>query len=140
MYCRNCGTKAADGAKVCANCGEPLISTVYCTNCGKAISEKAVVCPGCGVPTSQAQDNRVVINNENIVGGIYPPYPPKSKFITLLLAFFGGGLGLHRFYVGKIGTGILWLLTGGLFLVGWIVDLLMIIFDGFRDVHGFKPE
>ncbi len=39
----------------------------------------------------------------------------------ILLTFFGA-LGAHRFYMGKIGTGILWLLTGGLLLVGLIYD------------------
>lgn len=36
-----------------------------------------------------------------------------------------GFMGAHRFYYGKPVSGTLWLLTGGLFLIGWIVDLLL---------------
>ena len=47
----------------------------------------------------------------------------KSKGVAYLLLILFGTLGFHRFYIGKVGTGILYLLTGGLFLVGVVMDL-----------------
>lgn len=63
-------------------------------------------------------------------------YPPKSKVAALLLCIFLGYLGAHRFYVGKVGTGLLWLLTAGFFGIGWFFDFLFILFGGFRDSFG----
>ncbi len=60
----------------------------------------------------------------------------KNKLTVLLLCIFLGGLGIHRFYVGKIGTGIIWLLTGGVFGIGWIVDIVLIAVDKFTDKQG----
>ena len=60
----------------------------------------------------------------------------KSRLITLLLCLFVGELGIHRFYVGKIGTGVLWLLTGGLLGIGWLVDLICIVLGSFKDSDG----
>ncbi len=60
----------------------------------------------------------------------------KSYHDTLLLAIILGIFGAHRFYVGRKGTGLLWLLTGGLFLIGWIYDLIMISTNRFRDGEG----
>ena len=62
--------------------------------------------------------------------------PSKSKITALLLCIFLGGLGVHRFYVGKIGTGIVWLLTGGVFGIGWLVDIIMIAVGKFKDKQG----
>ncbi len=50
----------------------------------------------------------------------------KSKVATYLLWFFLGFLSAHRFYLGKYGSGILYLLTGQLFGIGWIIDLFLI--------------
>ncbi len=64
----------------------------------------------------------------------------KNRTVALLLCIFLGEFGIHRFYSGKIITGIIWLLTGGLFLIGWIVDLIMIILGNFSDGEGKKIE
>ncbi|MCD8355965.1 MAG: NINE protein [Clostridia bacterium] len=61
---------------------------------------------------------------------------PKSKTLTLVLSIFLGGFGAHRFYVGKYATGFLWFFTAGIFGFGWIIDVLLIIFNKFRDKHG----
>ena len=65
----------------------------------------------------------------------------NSRLIAILLAVapFATSIpifGLHRFYAGKIGTGILWVLTGGLFGIGQIIDIIMIACGTFKDVHG----
>ena len=57
----------------------------------------------------------------------------KSRLAAFLLCFFLGFLGVHRFYVGKVGTGILYMLTGGLLGIGVIFDLFMILFGSFTD-------
>ena len=59
----------------------------------------------------------------------------KEKTIALILAIIGifGVAGIHRMYVGKIGTGILWLLTGGIFFIGTIVDIVKIANGNFQD-------
>ena len=64
------------------------------------------------------------------------PVSSKSRLVALLLCVFLGYLGIHRFYVGKIGTGILWLLTAGLFGIGALVDLILIAVGSFTDKAG----
>ena len=61
------------------------------------------------------------------------PASPKSRLAAALLAFFLGALGIHRFYVGKIGTGVLMIFTlGGLGL--WVlIDFIVILVGSFKD-------
>jgi len=64
----------------------------------------------------------------------------KKWMVALLLCLFVGGLGAHRFYVGKTGTGIVWLLTGGVFGIGWLIDLIKIFANKFTDKQGGALE
>lgn len=51
------------------------------------------------------------------------PLPPKSLLVAYILLILFSILGIHHFYLGKIGRGVLWLLTGGLLGVGVIIDI-----------------
>ena len=58
----------------------------------------------------------------------------RSWLVALLLCFFLGGLGLHRFYLGYNGLGLLMLFTGGFFGVLWLIDFFRIL------IHSLKPK
>jgi TM2 domain-containing membrane protein YozV len=64
--------------------------------------------------------------------------PIKSKGVAYLLWFFLGIFGAHRFYLEKIGTGILYLLTGGVLGIGWLIDLFTLSgqVDTYNILHG----
>ena len=114
---------------------------MYCKNCGAEIPDNAVICVKCGVP---------VIPVEQAAKS------PSSFVAALLLCFFLGGFGAHRFYVGKTGTAIAQLLLTiigvvlsiilvGYFLVAavgiWVlVDLIMIIIGSFTDKNGLPVK
>ena len=60
----------------------------------------------------------------------------KNYTATLLLAIFFGFAGFHRFYVGKVGTGLLWFLTAGMFVFGWLIDVFTVLAGNFTDKQG----
>lgn len=60
----------------------------------------------------------------------------KNKDTALILCIFGGMFGLHQFYVGNIGKGILYLFTVGFFVFGWIGDIFKILLGTFLDNTG----
>ena len=105
--------------------------TMYCPHCGETIDADCVVCPKCGKQVQQLQTPNIVINNSNqnvntssavVTGG-----KPKNKWVAFFLCLFFGFFGAHKFYEGKIGMGILYLFTLGLFGIGWIVDCILLL-------------
>ncbi len=64
------------------------------------------------------------------------PVSDKSRLAAALLCWFVGIFGVHRFYVGKVGTGILMLVTLGAFGIWALIDLIVILLGSFRDKSG----
>lgn len=60
----------------------------------------------------------------------------KKRMIATLLSFFLGVFGIHRFYVGKTGTGIVQLLTLGGLGIWATIDLILILCGAFKDKKG----
>lgn len=121
----------------CPICGAPLTDG-KCGYCGYVTREPEQESENINTDfgqkeTEQRQQGDVVgssmLNNMGIVPGI----SRKSKTIALLLCIFLGGFGAHRFYVGKGGTGLLYLFTAGFLGVGWIIDIIRIATGSFRD-------
>ena len=82
-----------------------------------------------------------ILNGEEVEDYVAPETPAgaegsKDWLTTFLLWLFCGGLGVHRYYVGKIGTGILYTLTLGLFGIGYLVDFIKILCGKFTDKDG----
>jgi len=98
---------------------------VFCASCAAIIKREAEICPKCGV------------RNRAAVAPVDPNASDKDWLTTLLLCIFLSPFGAHRFYAGKIGTGILMILFDWLTLFIWnLVDLIMIITGKFRDSDG----
>jgi len=61
-----------------------------------------------------------------------------NRVIAFILCLLFGYFGAHRFFTGKIKSGVLWIFTAGMFLIGWLVDLILIITGKFSDKYGNK--
>lgn len=137
INCTECGNQISDMASKCPHCGVPLKEKKFCKHCGEQIDKDCVICPKCGKQVEQLNDgNSNIIINNNVSSSssasatatnIAPIYigRPKNKWIALLLCIFT--ICGHKFYEGKVGMGILYLLTAGLFGIGWIIDIIVLL-------------
>lgn len=96
---------------------------MFCKKCGAAIEDNSVACPKCGTLTG--------INGNTMLEA-----SDKKRMVAFLFCFFFGGLGVHRFYVGKIGTGIAMLFTVGGLGIWTLIDWIMILAGKFTDKDG----
>ena len=92
---------------------------MFCSHCGKETTGDPTFCPHCGA--------RLVADAD---------VSPKSRLATSLLAWYLGWLGVHRFYLGKIGTGILMILTFGGLGIWAIIDFVFAVTGNMRDKDG----
>ena len=99
---------------------------IYCVRCGAVMGGDDQFCHACGwnaqfpLPAARVEHNP----------------SERSRLAALLLCVLLGFLGAHRFYVGKVGSGLLWLFTIGLLGMGVIFDLVLIATGEFRDQQG----
>jgi TM2 domain-containing membrane protein YozV/RNA polymerase subunit RPABC4/transcription elongation factor Spt4 len=113
-YCISCGETISSDADVCSNCGvsqDELPTSAagrraadekYCTACGAILNNDAELCPEC--------------DTEQTVGAA----GDKSRVAAGVLGIFLGGFGAHRFYIGDIKMGVLYLCFFWTFIPGII--------------------
>lgn len=143
MNCTNHPEVEAQG--MCAYCGKPFCKDclvevkgrMYCKeDLGNVLDEAKQ--SSASQPTINITNTNDNVNTNNNVNGGFFVGPRKSKTVALILCLIGfvGIGGLHRMYVGKVGSGVLHFLTCGLCLFGTIIDLIAILSGGFRDSYG----
>lgn len=116
--------------KPCPYCAEPIkAAAVKCRHCGEHF----------GTPTGNLQQPQVIVNNviHNTNSGGAPIHI-RSRMVAALLAFFFGGIGFHKFYIGKIGTGLLYLLFSWTFIPMLLGVLECISYLSYRNDEDFS--
>jgi hypothetical protein len=122
MYCRNCGNEVSDKAVMCVACGTPpKAGDKYCHYCKAETTPQAAICMKCGASLA----DHGTVKGEG-----------KDWLTTLLLCFFLGFLGVHRFYTGHTVIGVVQLLTLGACGIWTLIDFIIIIVGNFKDAQG----
>ena len=129
-YCAYCKANILNRHQKCPNCG----STLFRTDDEPVAQPETRTAPNVEYHTVYVE--KPVYHTVYVDQPVRVPRSSKSWVALLLLCFFGGVWGFHRFYVGKIGSGLMFLFTFGWFGIGWLVDIITILCGSFRDQYG----
>lgn len=114
MYCTNCGKEVLEQASACPNCGVgPRTEKKFCYSCGVESNTLQVVCVKCGVSLSAGMNG-------------------KKKVTAGVLGILLGGIGVHKFYLGSWGWGLVYLLFCWIYVpavIGLIEGILYLTMD-----------
>ena len=142
LICSSCG--AGEFSHICANCGNVYTKGNFCPNCGVRSGTKAKKCPQCGTEyfsnacpncgytparpvQTQPPQPQPQTQTQTFTDSTVNSYEDKNKWLALFLCVFFGYMGAHKFYEGKIGMGLLYIFTMGLFCIGWVIDIFLIL-------------
>lgn len=138
-FCINCGRELLEDFEFCPECGHKVTDATdkarvsfadyvggmkVCKKCGEQMPEDAFYCLNCGNLFSEQTTNSTATQSYGVTNVYLGTW--RNKWVALLLCVCFGWLGLHRFYEGKVFTGLLYLCTLGFLGIGWFVDIIRI--------------
>mgnify|MGYP003958740539 FL=1 len=133
MYCRNCGNEVDAQAVACTKCGlPPDIKTNHCPNCGSETNEEQIICVKCGV-SLDAKKSKVNLSGNKFQKTVwFNRESIRLKNYAAVMALVGGALGIHKFYHGSWGWGIvfiafIWTFIPG--VIGFIEGIMLFLMD-----------
>lgn len=124
MFCKNCGNCISNIDGECSNCGKNAGSgNAFCPNCGSAVLPNSMFCAKCGVQLNS------ILRSQH------------SKLLAGLLGIFLGGMGIHNFYLGYIGKGIVQIIVtiitcGFGSIWGLIEGIVILCSNNYTDADG----
>ena len=144
LHCPNCAWENDSNNAKCTHCGCKLtnispttkessysvnltrsgsiLEPVFCSSCGGKIAKEASFCPKCGAPNKASP----AVHSLDGIGS--DGMPVKSRVAAGILALFLGGIGIHKFYCGQIGLGVIYLIFCWTFIPSIIAFIEGIIY------------
>jgi hypothetical protein len=124
----------------------PFGTVTNCSSCGGRILAAADVCPKCGVrqhgfPPPGAGSLTYTPPTPSTAIAASDAWPSEKRILpTLLFCVLLGVFGAHRFYVGRVVSGVVQLLTLGGLGIWWLIDLILLLTESFRDAEGRRLQ
>lgn len=120
----------------CPNCGAPRkADDCCCAYCKVAFDAAHAGRQEVHIHYHQERSQEKQVHVEHIYTAV-EKRSSRSRLAALLLCFFLGLFGAHKFYLGRFGLGLVYLLTQGLFGVGWLIDMIVLLAGHPRDKQG----